>query len=185
MNVVSASMVPADAYPESRGAAASSAAANAGTWIDWNADGSTAEAGVGPADPAIPGSAPRARAAVSAAPATILEGRTISARYSIDGRTGSADDQHLVGDRFDGAGALIGPGEDEDPAARAGSVGGGLGPDELRSEEHTSELQSHHDLPPFPTRRSSDLGERRARDHPGGSHDLGTILDRWADRISG
>src|SRR5438034_1359170 len=27
----------------------------------------------------------------------------------------------------------------------------------VRSEEHTSELQSHSDLPPFPTRRSSDL----------------------------
>src|SRR5438034_345642 len=27
-----------------------------------------------------------------------------------------------------------------------------------RSEEHTSELQSHSDLHPFPTRRSSDLG---------------------------
>src|SRR4029453_11795771 len=30
-----------------------------------------------------------------------------------------------------------------------------LGPG--RSEEHTSELQSHRDLPPFPPRRSSDL----------------------------
>src|SRR5882672_8520241 len=28
-----------------------------------------------------------------------------------------------------------------------------------RSEEHTSELQSHSDLPSFPTRRSSDLVE--------------------------
>src|SRR6476646_10555282 len=28
----------------------------------------------------------------------------------------------------------------------------------LRSEEHTSELQSHRDLHSFPTRRSSDLG---------------------------
>src|SRR5882672_5706441 len=28
----------------------------------------------------------------------------------------------------------------------------------IRSEEHTSELQSHSDLPSFPTRRSSDLG---------------------------
>src|SRR5437773_2732294 len=27
----------------------------------------------------------------------------------------------------------------------------------MRSEEHTSELQSHHDLHSFPTRRSSDL----------------------------
>src|SRR5215211_5735935 len=32
-----------------------------------------------------------------------------------------------------------------------------------RSEEHTSELQSHSDLHSFPTRRSSDLG-------PGGPH---------------
>src|SRR5215218_4461309 len=30
-----------------------------------------------------------------------------------------------------------------------------------RSEEHTSELQSHSDLPSFPTRRSSDLGTAR------------------------
>src|SRR5476649_366818 len=29
-----------------------------------------------------------------------------------------------------------------------------------RSEEHTSELQSHRDLHSFPTRRSSDLGGR-------------------------
>src|SRR5215211_2867532 len=31
----------------------------------------------------------------------------------------------------------------------------------LRSEEHTSELQSHRDLHSFPTRRSSDLRRRR------------------------
>src|SRR5882672_9718471 len=30
-------------------------------------------------------------------------------------------------------------------------------PEALRSEEHTSELQSHSDLHSFPTRRSSDL----------------------------
>src|SRR5215204_5610455 len=35
-----------------------------------------------------------------------------------------------------------------------------------RSEEHTSELQSHSDLHSFPTRRSSDLGELQDR-HPG------------------
>src|SRR5437773_81783 len=32
-----------------------------------------------------------------------------------------------------------------------------------RSEEHTSELQSHHDLDSFPTRRSSDLGLGQGR----------------------
>src|SRR5476649_1142174 len=32
-----------------------------------------------------------------------------------------------------------------------------------RSEEHTSELQSHRDLHSFPTRRSSDLWRRRRR----------------------
>src|SRR5476649_316626 len=32
-----------------------------------------------------------------------------------------------------------------------------LGAGTLRSEEHTSELQSHRDLHSFPTRRSSDL----------------------------
>src|SRR5215218_9666114 len=31
---------------------------------------------------------------------------------------------------------------------------------DLRSEEHTSELQSHRDLHSFPTRRSSDLAGR-------------------------
>src|ERR671917_291353 len=35
-----------------------------------------------------------------------------------------------------------------------------------RSEEHTSELQSHRDLHSFPTRRSSDLRESRCfQDH--------------------
>src|ERR687893_814293 len=34
----------------------------------------------------------------------------------------------------------------------------------VRSEEHTSELQSHRDLHSFPTRRSSDLGCRRRGD---------------------
>src|SRR5215211_1849887 len=39
---------------------------------------------------------------------------------------------------------------------------------EPRSEEHTSELQSHRDLHSFPTRRSSDLGlsDVRLRPHP-------------------
>src|SRR5476649_1059359 len=32
--------------------------------------------------------------------------------------------------------------------------------DDARSEEHTSELQSHRDLHSFPTRRSSDLPRR-------------------------
>src|SRR5476649_1733205 len=32
----------------------------------------------------------------------------------------------------------------------------------VRSEEHTSELQSHSDLHSFPTRRSSDLSTRRS-----------------------
>src|SRR5260221_610249 len=35
-----------------------------------------------------------------------------------------------------------------------------------RSEEHTSELQSHRDLHSFPTRRSSDLGLRSVPDVP-------------------
>src|SRR5436190_1347709 len=33
-----------------------------------------------------------------------------------------------------------------------------------RSEEHTSELQSHSDLHSFPTRRSSDLGMGNQKD---------------------
>src|SRR5476649_602205 len=51
---------------------------------------------------------------------------------------------------------------------------GGEGHDpKARSEEHTSELQSHSDLHSFPTRRSSDLacqtlgeGPRHARTEP-------------------
>src|ERR671927_99641 len=42
----------------------------------------------------------------------------------------------------------------------SGSISGltlGSGSDNSRSEEHTSELQSHRDLHSFPTRRSSDL----------------------------
>src|SRR5215211_2268800 len=35
-----------------------------------------------------------------------------------------------------------------------------------RSEEHTSELQSHRDLHSFPTRRSSDLSRRHRRVPP-------------------
>src|SRR5476649_999657 len=35
----------------------------------------------------------------------------------------------------------------------------GTAPRNVRSEEHTSELQSHRDLHSFPTRRSSDLNE--------------------------
>src|ERR671916_714497 len=35
-----------------------------------------------------------------------------------------------------------------------------------RSEEHTSELQSHRDLHSFPTRRSSDLCARRPAGRP-------------------
>src|SRR5476649_521071 len=36
-------------------------------------------------------------------------------------------------------------------------------PESTRSEEHTSELQSHRDLHSFPTRRSSDLAAVCAR----------------------
>src|ERR687885_188188 len=58
--------------------------------------------------------------------------------------------------------------------------------DDLRSEEHTSELQSHSDLHSFPTRRSSDLGvhwshwPRRGR--PDHLRSAGHQLPRPADR---
>src|ERR1044072_4202391 len=39
----------------------------------------------------------------------------------------------------------------------------------VRSEEHTSELQSHRDLHSFPTRRSSDLHGSRSGPVPSGS----------------
>src|SRR5882672_4590071 len=43
------------------------------------------------------------------------------------------------------------------PEASQGRDDGGQHQDDDRSEEHTSELQSHSDLHSFPTRRSSDL----------------------------
>src|SRR5882672_6814981 len=46
------------------------------------------------------------------------------------------------------------------------------GEETYRSEEHTSELQSHSDLHSFPTRRSSDLA-RAARRGLCGSHRSG------------
>src|ERR1044072_7616343 len=50
-----------------------------------------------------------------------------------------------------------------------------------RSEEHTSGLQSHRDLPSFPTRRSSDLQQSSRPAHPGVllfSHPLRRFYDR-------
>src|SRR5476649_2440765 len=45
-----------------------------------------------------------------------------------------------------------------------GADGAKLAPElDARSEEHTSELQSHSDLHSFPTRRSSDLSKRKKR----------------------
>src|ERR687885_25192 len=61
------------------------------------------------------------------------------------------------------------------PEVLAQSQSSGNAVSESRSEEHTSELQSHSDLPSFPTRRSSDLppfdisrgrDRRRRLDHP-------------------
>src|SRR5215211_683920 len=53
-----------------------------------------------------------------------------------------------------------------------------------RSEEHTSELQSHRDLHSFPTRRSSDLSARTRRGWPRGSRGRrssgrATCRSRW------
>src|SRR5882672_1841740 len=57
------------------------------------------------------------------------------------------------------------------------SVTGGLmRPCDQRSEEHTSELQSHSDLHSFPTRRSSDLKIVRLD----GAHLVAHALDRAA-----
>src|SRR5882672_8167256 len=50
-----------------------------------------------------------------------------------------------------------------DGARRRRAPGGGAGLPEQRSEEHTSELQSHSDLSSFPTRRSSDLNNLSQR----------------------
>src|SRR5439155_20171051 len=72
---VAESRAPAAWKAPSSGSTARSVVAKAGTWTDWKVDGSMTEAGDGPADPAIPGNAPRARAAVSAAIATTRERR--------------------------------------------------------------------------------------------------------------
>src|SRR5262252_2559854 len=57
-----------------------------------------------------------------------------------------------------------------------------------RSEEHTSELQSHSDLHSFPTRRSSDLRPQRRR--PGHEREqrrrggqAAAVLDDADDRV--
>src|SRR5438034_1387446 len=47
-----------------------------------------------------------------------------------------------------------------------GAAGTWKGLTENRSEEHTSELQSHSDRCPFPTRRSSDLTATSSRSSP-------------------
>src|SRR5882672_5260104 len=56
-----------------------------------------------------------------------------------------------------------------------------------RSEEHTSELQSHRDLHSFPTRRSSDLSPRAdpgVRRHHGGRKGPGSGT-RWSGAKAG
>src|SRR5476649_2509479 len=64
--------------------------------------------------------------------------------------------------------SVVEVGEQQGVDDEAGPVGAGhrvlaepLADGQHRSEEHTSELQSHRDLHSFPTRRSSDLGQRR------------------------
>src|ERR671927_64720 len=48
--------------------------------------------------------------------------------------------------------------------------------DDPRSEEHTSELQSHRDLHSFPTRRSSDLAHREEQGYQAGSPFLARVF---------
>src|SRR5476649_570549 len=61
--------------------------------------------------------------------------------------------------------------------------------DVLRSEEHTSELQSHRDLHSFPTRRSSDLDRGRPRrqrcDGEPHLHRVGQVRHRGARPTEG
>src|SRR5476649_2955193 len=73
-------------------------------------------------------------------------------------------------------------------AGSAGAADGRAGMAMLvtqRSEEHTSELQSHRDLHSFPTRRSSDLDLDRRFDAVGGLVRLQCRLrrcSRWTRR---
>src|SRR5438034_678879 len=53
-----------------------------------------------------------------------------------------------------------------------------------RSEEHTSELQSHSDLHSFPTRRSSDLYRRRRRHGCARAAQDSNGLRRLSDRVA-
>src|SRR5476649_2047403 len=68
--------------------------------------------------------------------------------FGVDGEGDALVDEVEIG--IDAA--LLELGQDEFPE-----------PINQRSEEHTSELQSHRDLHSFPTRRSSDLRSRRRR----------------------
>jgi hypothetical protein len=84
MNAASTSTRPAESAAGSSGAIGKGlVAAFAEIRIGWNAVGSTALGGCGLREPAMPGSATRASAAVSAAPATKRVGRTIRARYDV------------------------------------------------------------------------------------------------------
>src|SRR5882672_7128816 len=54
--------------------------------------------------------------------------------------------------------------------------------DDERSEEHTSELQSHRDLHSFPTRRSSDLARPAETSRPGADEARGCPRTRRCRR---
>src|SRR6202049_4439646 len=55
----------------------------------------------------------------------------------------------------------------------------------IRSEEHTSELQSHRDLHSFPTRRSSDLPPTRYLFGPGPTMVHSRVYDALSKPIVG
>src|SRR5882672_9762651 len=63
----------------------------------------------------------------------------------------------IFGTVFSGVDVEVGLTDDAVGIDEKGVARGKFGDAEIRSEEHTSELQSHSDLHSFPTRRSSDL----------------------------
>src|SRR5436190_1387116 len=67
-------------------------------------------------------------------------------------------------------------GIDQSERSGRGQHGGNRQP---RSEEHTSELQSHSDLHSFPTRRSSDLSALQTSQRAGHDYVLGEALKTW------
>src|SRR5687767_9888061 len=104
---------------------------DAGTESDWNATAGTGSTALGAREPARPGSAARARAAVSTDPTTNHLGRTIDGERYDDGHpiarpprqatlfSSTDDDEILARGALDGTDIVVAPRDDLDPAPLA------------------------------------------------------------------